>query len=494
MWRIPGYFLLIVLFITSMPAFAQGETPPLTETHSISRYDLDFQYPSEWEIIRDDPSEVVFSTESVFASWVFDGPGDTAEEVATSLADEFLDADSNTFKLTETQSFEIAGRAAAQLDIVSDPALHQRFIGMEYEDTATVLIWLVGEIDQIDSVASTSIEMLATMRPMGQGVPEAAVLGDVPLPTLTHTRPADQITFEYPSTWVVTERDDYSLVYVPSDVNINIWREQIPNGIDTLEAILDYASELLVQELPDVPFGDAETFKLETGRAALRSAGVDAERRYEFWIIDIGDGAASAALVLGPPDAVAELESALLALWGSVGVASEDELAASVSNIVLSETISSEENRFTVDYPEGWVAFPGDGMILIATSLESLGSATEGLLPGDVFLMVDDGLGIIAGGGLVQEIPSDTSPDQVALAIQAVMGGQSQSEIFFEELTIGNRPAALVLSPEPLLDNFVLIFEAPDGSLASLIAIVPSGELDDRRPVLIAIAESLRLQ
>jgi hypothetical protein len=488
----------------SIPAivYAQDDPLPLTETFTVTSYELDFQYPADWTVFESTSTSVIFSTPiastgqpnasgiameggSLSVWWAFEDGGTPAAEAALELANIFYEDGEDLYELSGPQAISINGRTAAQVDLESFVFFH-RFIAMEIDEEKLATVFMLGSREQITTATPITFDMLATVRASGDPLPESA---PVVTPALTqhHTREADQTSFSYPDGWGLEEQNNFTLLIVPNGVTIGISSDALPGYDDVVLETISSKRDGLTAGVPGVLVGDIEEIEVN-GQRAARVAGLDGDIYYGFWSIDLGGNVVANISVIGEAAGVDEIQSAIQAIAESITSGLVERAALpSEGPLALTDSVTVEDGSFSLRHPAEWDALPNENtIILVSAAFSGLDSVQE---DGEVVVLVQNSLEYLSSESAL-ELPEniDVSTAARAIARAAEENGTQQA---IEKLVIHDLSASLLYGAEDDIATIILIFELSDGTLASMLAIMQSDDFQNLRPTLLAIAETV---
>ena len=504
MIRIARVFMLLLLALP-VAVFAQGDDiPPLTETYTVVAHNLDFQAPAGWEPPFGDgaeggngkvflfsapiggtgvPNAEGFSVEggATVVFLTFEANGDSAEAKALAAAEEFATEDS-TFELGDPQALDINGRVGSQVDVTSMFFIN-RYIGMEVEGGVVVTVEILGFEEGVTRTTPIVMAMLATVRESGTPIPENVTVAGPPLPQ-SHLREADQTRFNYPADWGLQEQENFTLLIVPNGVTVGISSDYLPGLDDVVDDTITFKRERLSAGIPGTTLGEPEAFEVN-GQRAASVFGLDGETYYGFWSIDLGGNVVGNISIIGDRRGVVEIESTIFAIAETITSGQVAEGAVSAGDaIALTETATSDDGTLSVQHPDGWEVQSLDDAIILFGGPDA---ASGG---GELFIMVQSSLDFLAENiGL--DLPDDVDATIAAREI-SVNAEANGAQLTVEKVEINERAASVLYGTDGDAGSVIVLFELEDGSVAALMAGLPDSAYEDLRPLLLAIAKSVR--
>jgi hypothetical protein len=422
----------------------------------------------------------------ILAVWIFEYSRASAEEVALSTAEAFSSRTAESYEILEPQLLTIDGHPAAQVDATSTDYFG-RYISMKYDDEIVVTVEQIGSQEQVQRATPIMLEMFTTLRPSGVPLPDSDVAVSPEL-TQSHTRQADQTSFSAPGNWLIEETESYTLLTAPNGVTVGISSEPVGSEGNIVMATIAIITESLTRQVPNIELDPVEEFEVNS-RPAARVVGRDGELAFNFWVLNLGGEIVGHISVIGPPNAVREVEPTVFAIAETITSGQVSDHFVETGSLVFTESITSEDGAFTIDYAADWSALSIDNFIVLSTPDIDLTGDVTVMNSGEFIIIVQNNLEFLADQtGLEFPQISDAATIARLVAQHADESGNPQST---EKLTINGRSASLVYGPDGDVDSVLLIFQMDDGELGSLNARIASGEMDIWFNTFLAIASSL---
>lgn len=164
---------------------------------------------------------------------------------------------------------------------------------------------------------------------------------------------------------------------------------------------------------------------------------------------------------------------------------SETDAAELAGPVALTGTFTSESG-ISVNHPQGWVAAedPAQGVVQVASS--------EDALTRDSFIAGDAGL-VIFDPALLAQLPNSATPGALLITFAQLLAQQGSSMAFDEayEMALGENTVPAMDFAEGDTAGTAFAFETADGARVLVFAAAYADELENVKPLLLAIAASI---
>ena len=152
------------------------------------------------------------------------------------------------------------------------------------------------------------------------------------------------------------------------------------------------------------------------------------------------------------------------------------------------DTFTSEDGKFTFDFPQGWVHGTDNGAIVVGNNQKALDNVSGDAVPGEFVILI--------WPTQADMVPVfDTAPEAKTHqeVLKALMAQDNKPKFTQEptEITVGNLPATQMKGQEGDREFMMLLVDSGTDNVTGLLAGASPGELPQYESIVLALAATL---